>query len=633
MNKKQKKTLIRIIIAAILLIGLHFSAIEGLIRFIAYMICYYIIGNDIIKKAFNGIKNHKPFDESLLMVIATLGAVILAVYEQFHGEIGDYTEAIAVMLFYQIGELFQNIAISKSRKNISELMDIRPDYANIEKEGGKIEKTDPNEVLPGSIIIVKPGEKVPIDGIITEGSSSLNTIALTGESIPRTVGVNDEVISGSINLSGLLKIRTTKNFGDSTVSKVLELVENASSRKSKSENFISKFARVYTPIVVIAALALAIFPPIFRIIFLHLPALWSIWIYRALTFLVISCPCALVVSIPLSFFAGIGGASRAGILIKGSNYLETLSKVKTIVFDKTGTLTKGVFEVNAIHHNKIDEKQLIEYAALAESASSHPIALSLRNAYKKELDMTRVSDIQEISGNGVIAKIDNLEVMAGNEKLMEKFNIEAIKCHSAGTIIHIAINKEYMGHIVISDIIKPDSINAIKYLKKLNIKNIVMLTGDLKKAADSVAQKLNIDKVYSELLPADKVEKVEEMIDGKNVVAFIGDGINDAPVLSRADIGIAMGAIGSDAAIEAADIVLMDDNPIKIVTAIQISKKCLNIVKQNIWFALSIKFICLILGAIGIANMWLAVFADVGVMIICILNSFRALFSGIKPAV
>lgn len=626
MNKKQKRMLKRIIIASILLIVLHFIPIKGAIRFLAYMVPYFIIGHDIIRKAVLGIKNRKPFDESLLMAIATLGAIALALYQEAHGQVGDYVEAIAVMLFYQIGEFFQNIAVSKSRKNISELMDIRPDYANIEVDG-KIKQISPDEVAIGTIIIVNPGEKVPIDGIIIEGKSSLNTIALTGESAPRFINEGDEIISGSINMTSPLKIKTTKNFGDSTVSKILELVENASSKKSKSENFISKFARVYTPIVVYSALALAIFPPIFRLLFLNSPALWSVWIYRALTFLVISCPCALVVSIPLSFFAGIGGASKAGILIKGSNYLETLSKVKTIVFDKTGTLTQGVFEVNAIHHSKISDKQLIEYAALAESASSHPIAISLRNAYKKEIDNSRVSNIEEISGNGIIAKIDDLEIMAGNEKLMEKFGIKAIKCHSVGTIIHIAINKEYAGHVVISDTIKPDSIKAIECLKKLGIKNIIMLTGDLKKVALDVAEKLKIDKVYSELLPADKVKKVEELIDNKNVIAFVGDGINDAPVLTRADIGIAMGALGSDAAVEAADIVLMDDNPLKISEAIKISKKCLNIVKQNIWFALGVKFACLILGAIGIANMWLAVFADVGVMIICILNAFRVLIN------
>ncbi len=626
MNKKQKKTLIKIIIASILLIGLYFIPIKGMIRFFAYMIPYYIIGNDIIKKAYKGIINLKPFDESLLMAVATLGAIILAIYNEAHGQAGDYVEAIAVMLFYQIGEFFQSIAVAKSRKNIAELMDIRPDYANIEING-QIQKINPDEVKIGDVIIVTAGEKVPLDGIIIEGSSSLNTSALTGESIPRAVNVNDEIISGSINLNGLLKVKVTKSFGDSTVSKVLELVENASSKKSKSENFITKFARVYTPFVVFSALALAIFPPVIRVLFLDMPAQWSIWIYRALTFLVISCPCALVVSIPLTFFAGIGGASRAGILIKGSNYLETLSKVKTIVFDKTGTLTKGIFEVNAIHHNKIEEEKLIEYAALAESASTHPIAVSLKKAYNKKLDLSRVKDIQEISGNGIIAQIDGSEVIAGNEKIMEKYGIEPIKCHSMGTIIHVAINKDYMGHIVISDVIKPESESAIEELKKSGIKNLIMLTGDLKNVAQEVAQKLKIEKFYAELLPNDKLKKVEEIINNKNITAFAGDGINDAPVLSRADIGIAMGAMGSDAAIEAADVVLMDDNPLKIASAIKISKKCLNIVKQNILFALGVKFICLILGAIGIANMWAAVFADVGVMIICILNSFRALFT------
>ncbi len=625
MTKKQRKMLIRIITAAILLIGFHFIPMKGILRFVLYMIPYCIIGYDIIKKAFNGIKNFRPFDESLLMAIATLGAIALALYNEAHGIKGDYVEAVAVMLFYQIGEFFQSIAVNKSRKNISELMDIRPDYANIEKDG-KIEKVDPNEVNIGDIIIVSAGEKVPLDGIVIDGSSSLNTSALTGESIPKNISVNDEIISGPINLTGLLKIKVTKTFGESTVSKILELVENASSRKSKSEDFISKFARIYTPIVVISAVCLAIAPPLFKILFLNSPALWSVWIYRALVFLVISCPCALVISIPLSFFAGIGGASRAGILIKGSNYLETLSKVKTVVFDKTGTLTKGIFEVNAVHHNKINESQLIEYAALAESASSHPIAVSLKKAYNKKLDISRVKDIQEISGNGIISVIDDREVIAGNEKIMEKYNIEYIKCHSVGTIIHLAIDREYMGHIVISDVIKPESEKAINLLKKSGIKNIIMLTGDLDKVAETVAEKLHIDKFYSELLPDDKLEKVEELIDGKNILAFVGDGINDAPVLTRADIGIAMGAIGSDAAIEAADVVLMDDNPLKIPIAIKISKKCLNIVKQNILFALGIKIICLILGAAGIANMWLAVFADVGVMIICILNAFRTLF-------
>ena len=608
MNKKQKKTLIRIIIAFTLLIVLHFIPIKGGIRFCLYMIPYLIIGYDIIKKAIKGIINFKPFDESLLMAIATLGAILLGLYNEAHGQTGDYVEAVAVMLFYQVGEFFQSVAVAKSRKNIAELMDIRPDYANIEKNG-EIEKISPDEVKIGDTIIVNPGEKVPLDGIVK---------------------VNDEIISGSINLSGVLKVRVTKNYGESTVSKILELVENASSNKSKSENFITKFARVYTPIVVYSAIALAILPPIIGGLFLSMPVSWNIWVYRALTFLVISCPCALVISIPLTFFAGIGGASRAGILIKGSNYIESLSKVKTVIYDKTGTLTKGIFEVNAIHHNLIDEEKLIEYAALAESASSHPIAVSLKKAYNKHLDLSRVNDIQEISGNGIIARVDNLEVIAGNEKIMEKYGIEPIKCHSTGTIIHVAINKRYMGHIVISDVIKPEAEYAISRLKKSGIKNQIMLTGDIKNVAQEVAEKLKIDKFYAELLPNDKLNKVEEIIDEKNAVAFVGDGINDAPVLTRADIGIAMGAIGSDAAIEAADVVLMDDNPIKIATAIEISKKCLRIVKQNICFALGVKFLCLILGALGIANMWAAVFADVGVMIICILNALRVLYKPIK---
>lgn len=629
MNVKQKKMIIRIIITAILLIAFNFLPLQGVYRFLAYVIPYWIIGNDIIKKAINGIKNLRPFDESLLIAVATSSAIALALYQQAHGQAGDYTEAVAVMLFYQVGELFQNIAVGKSRKNITKLMDIRPDYANIEKDG-KIEKVNPEQVEIGSIIIVAPGERVPLDGIIEEGNSSLNTAALTGESVPKSVKAGDEIISGSINLRGLLKIKTTKNFESSTVSKILELVENASSRKSKSESFISRFAKIYTPVVVISAFVLAVFPPLFRIIFTSSPALWSEWIYRALTFLVISCPCALVISIPLSFFAGIGGASHAGILIKGSNYLETLSKVKTIVFDKTGTLTEGVFKVNAVHHNKINEEQIIEYTALAESASTHPIALSLKNAYKKEIDRTRISDIQELSGYGVIAKIDDLQIIAGSEKLMEKYGIEPIKCRSCGTIIHVAINGEYAGHIVISDVIKKNSAEALHRLKKLDIKNTIMLTGDMEKSAQKTAESLGIDRYYSELLPDDKVRKVEELIDGKNIVAFVGDGINDAPVISRADIGIAMGGIGTDAAIEAADIVLMDDDPLKISTAIKISKKCLKIVRQNIIFAIGIKLVCLVLGAVGIANMWLAVFADVGVMIICILNSLRTLFTGGK---
>ena len=624
MNKKQKKMLIRIIIAGLMLIGFHFMPMHGIIRFSAYMVSYLIIGYDILRKAYNGIRNFRVFDESLLMAVATIGAVALAIYNEAGGNSGDYVEAVAVMLFYQIGEFFQGLAVGKSRKNIADLMAIRPDYANIETDG-EIKKVNPSEVKAGDIIIVSAGEKVPLDGIIIEGTSSLNTSALTGESAPRYVSINDEVISGSVNINGLLKIRVTKSFGESTVSKILELVENASSRKSKSEDFITKFARVYTPFVVISAVILAVVPPISEMLLLKQPVLWTTWIYRALTFLVISCPCALVISIPLSFFAGIGGASRAGILIKGSIFLETLSKVRTVVFDKTGTLTKGVFEVNAIHHNKTDESKLLEYAALAEGLSSHPIALSLRKAYKKPIDISRIKDVQEISGNGVIAKIDDIEIMAGNEKLMKNNNIEYIKCHSTGTIIHIAINKEYMGHIVISDVIKPESEEAVKRLKKSGIKNIIMLTGDLKSVAKDVAYRLKIDKYYAELLPNEKTEKLEEILNDKNVTAFVGDGINDAPVLSRADIGIAMGNSGSDAAIEAADVVLMDDNPLKISKAVNISKKCLRIVKQNIYFALGIKFICLVLGATGIANMWLAVFADVGVMIICIFNSFRTL--------
>ncbi len=624
MNKKQKKMLIRIIIAGLMLIGLHFLSMHGIIRFSAYMVSYLIIGYDILRKAFNGIRNFRVFDESLLMAVATIGAVALAIYNEADGNSGDYVEAVAVMLFYQIGEFFQGLAVGKSRKNIADLMAIRPDYANIESNG-EIKKVNPSEVKAGDIIIVSAGEKVPLDGIIIEGTSSLNTSALTGESAPRYVSINDEVISGSVNINGLLKIRVTKSFGESTVSKILELVENASSRKSKSEDFITKFARVYTPFVVISAIVLAVVPPISEMLLLKQPVLWTTWIYRALTFLVISCPCALVISIPLSFFAGIGGASRAGILIKGSIFLETLSKVRTVVFDKTGTLTKGVFEVNAVHHNKTDESKLLEYAALAEGLSSHPIALSLRKAYKKPIDISRIKDVQEISGNGVIAKVDDIEIMAGNEKLMKNNNIEYIKCHSTGTIIHIAINKEYMGHIVISDVIKPESEEAVKRLKKSGIKNIIMLTGDLKSVAKDVAYRLKIDKYYAELLPNEKTEKLEEILNDKNVTAFVGDGINDAPVLSRADIGIAMGNSGSDAAIEAADVVLMDDNPLKISKAVNISKKCLRIVKQNIYFALGIKFICLVLGATGIANMWLAVFADVGVMIICIFNSFRTL--------
>ena len=623
MNKKQKKMLIRIIIAAVMLIVLNFIPLTGIAQLALYMAAYLVIGYDILKKAGKGILNRQVFDENFLMAIATVGAFALAVYEQS----GDYNEAIAVMLFYQIGELFQSYAVGKSRRNISALMDIRPDYANIECNGN-LEKVDPDEVSVGSVIVVQPGEKVPIDGIIAEGVSTLNTGALTGESLPREAKAGDEVISGCINMTGVLKIRTTKEFGESTVSKILELVENSSSRKSKSENFISKFARIYTPAVCIGALALAVLPPLVRMLFMGVAPAWGDWIYRALTFLVISCPCALVISIPLSFFAGIGGASREGILVKGSNYLETLSNVKTVVFDKTGTLTQGVFEVNGIHHTDMEPSKLLEYAALAESSSSHPISLSLQRAYGKEIDRKRVKDIQEISGNGVMAKVDEISVAAGNDKLMKRLGINYAPCHSSGTIIHMAVNNEYAGHIVISDIVKPHSAQAIAKLKKSGIENAVMLTGDSKKTAENVAHLLGIDTVYSELLPGDKVSKVEELLDkkpSKAKLAFVGDGINDAPVLSRADIGIAMGAMGSDAAIEAADVVLMDDDPLKISKAIKISRKCLGIVYQNIVFALGIKFICLALGAIGIANMWFAIFADVGVMIIAVLNAIRAL--------
>ena len=623
MSKKQKKMLTRIIIAAVMMIGLNFVPVDGIVRFGLYLVPYLIIGYDILKKAFKGILNRQVFDENFLMAVATLGAIAVAIYEN-----GDYTEAIAVMLFYQIGEFFQSYAVGKSRKNISELMDIRPDYANIERNGS-LEKVDPEEVEIGTIIVVQPGEKVPIDGIVVEGNSSLNTSALTGESLPREINLGEEVISGCINMTGVLKIQTTKEFGESTVSKILELVENSSSRKSKSEDFISKFAKYYTPAVCYSAVALAVLPPLVRMFGLSLSPDWSIWIYRALTFLVISCPCALVISIPLSFFAGIGGASKDGILVKGSNYLETLSKTKYVVFDKTGTLTQGVFEVNGIHHNEMENEALLEYAALAESASSHPISKSLQRAYGKELDRSRVSDIKEISGNGVIAKVDGHVVAAGNKKLMKHLNISYIDCHSVGTIIHIAIDGNYAGHIVISDVMKPHSKDAITALKQAGVEKIVMLTGDSEKVANQVAGELGIDMVYSELLPGDKVSKVEELLEEKtkrSKLAFVGDGINDAPVLSRADIGIAMGAMGSDAAIEAADVVLMDDDPMKIAKAIKISRKCIRIVYQNIVFALGIKLICLVLGAIGIANMWLAIFADVGVMILAILNAIRALF-------
>lgn len=623
MNKKQKKMLARIIISAMMLIVLHFISVTGIVEFVLYFIAYLIIGYDILKKAGKGILNRQIFDENFLMSVATIGAFILAIYEQS----GDYVEGIAVMLFYQIGELFQSYAVGKSRKNISALMDIRPDYANVERDG-KLEKVDPDEVGIGSIIVVQPGEKVPLDGIIKEGTSTLNTSALTGESMPRDAREGDEIISGCINMTGVLKVQTTKEFGESTVSKILELVENSSSRKSKSEDFISKFAKIYTPAVCYSALALAILPPLVQIIFLNVPAQWDVWIYRALTFLVISCPCALVISIPLSFFAGIGGASKEGILIKGSNYLETLSHAKYVVFDKTGTLTQGVFEVSGVHHNELENEKLLEYAALAECASSHPISKSLQKAYGKEIDRNRVTDIEEISGHGIVAKVDGETVAAGNSKMMKKLNIPYQDCHSVGTIIHMAINGTYAGHIVISDIIKLHSKEAIRELKKAGIEKTVMLTGDAKPVADQVAAALGIDEVYSELLPADKVTKVEELLNLKQdsgKLAFVGDGINDAPVLTRADIGIAMGAMGSDAAIEAADVVLMDDDPMKISKAIKISRKCIRIVYQNITIALVIKFACLGLGAIGIANMWFAIFADVGVMIIAVLNAIRAL--------
>ena len=624
MSRKQKKMLIRILAAAVLLIALHVIPAAGAARFVLYLIPYLVIGYDILIKAAKGIKNRQVFDECFLMAVATVGAFALALYDRS----GDYTEAVAVMLFYQIGELFQSYAVGKSRRNISDLMDIRPDYANVERDG-KLEQVDPDEVEIGSVILVQPGEKVPIDGVVLEGSSSLNTSALTGESLPRDVGEGDEIISGCINLSGVLKIQTTKEFGESTVSKILDLVENASSRKSRSENFISKFARIYTPAVCYAALALAVLPPLARLLAFGMSPDWGTWIYRALTFLVISCPCALVISIPLSFFAGIGGASNAGVLVKGSNYLETLSQARIVVFDKTGTLTQGVFEVNGIHHSGLENEKLLEYAALAESASSHPISRSLQRAYGKEIDRSRVTDIQEISGNGVTAKVDGREVAAGNDKLMDLLGISYIGWHSIGTIIHMAIDGTYAGHIVISDIEKPHSKEAVKALKASGVRRTVMLTGDSRKVAEKVASDLGIDEVYSELLPAGKVEKVEELLKNKKEMeklAFVGDGINDAPVLRRADIGIAMGAMGSDAAIEAADVVLMDDDPLKIAKAIRISRKCLRIVYQNIVFAIGVKLVCLALGALGIANMWLAIFADVGVMIIAVLNAIRALF-------
>ncbi len=618
MNKKQKKMLTRIIIAFVLIAVLSVLSVDGYLEFALYMIPYLVIGYDILIKAFKGIRNKQVFDENFLMAVATIGAILLK----------DYKEGTAVMLFYQIGELFQSYAVGKSRRNITELMDIRPDYANIENDG-KLEKVDPDEVEIGSIIVVQPGEKVPLDGVIVEGTTTLNTSALTGESLPRSAKPGDEIISGCINMTGVLKIRTTKEFDESTVSKILELIEESSSRKSRSENFISKFARYYTPAVCYGALALAVLPPIVNLVILHNPAMWSQWIYRALTFLVISCPCALVISIPLSFFAGIGGASNAGVLVKGSNYLETLSETKYVVFDKTGTLTKGVFEVAGVHHNTMEQSKILEYAALAESFSSHPISSSLKTAYGKEINQNRVTDVEEISGNGVTAKVDGTPVAVGNVKLMKRIGVEAVECHQVGTVIHVAIDGAYAGHILISDVPKPTSKDAIANLKKNGIKETVMLTGDIDRVAQQVAGELGVDRVYSELLPADKVSKVEELLakkSEKEKLAFVGDGINDAPVLSRADIGIAMGAMGSDAAIEAADVVLMDDDPMKIVKAIRIAKKCMRIVYENIYFAIGIKVICLILGAVGIANMWVAIFADVGVMVLAVLNAIRTLF-------
>ena len=618
MNKKQKKMLTRIIIAFVLIVVLSLLPVDGYLEFALYMIPYLVIGYDILIKAFKGIRNKQVFDENFLMAVATIGAILLK----------DYKEGTAVMLFYQIGELFQSYAVGKSRRNITELMDIRPDYANIENDG-KLEKVDPDEVEIGSIIVVQPGEKVPLDGVIVEGTTTLNTSALTGESLPRSAKPGDEIISGCINMTGVLKIRTTKEFDESTVSKILELIEESSSRKSRSENFISKFARYYTPAVCYGALALAVLPPLVNLVILHNPTMWSQWIYRALTFLVISCPCALVISIPLSFFAGIGGASNAGVLVKGSNYLETLSETKYVVFDKTGTLTKGVFEVAGVHHNTMEQSKILEYATLAESFSSHPISRSLKTAYGKEINQNRVTDVEEISGNGVTAKVDGTPVAVGNVKLMKRIGVEAVECHQVGTVIHVAIDGAYAGHILISDVPKPTSKDAIANLKKNGIKETIMLTGDIDRVAQQVAGELGVDRVYSELLPADKVSKVEELLakkSEKEKLAFVGDGINDAPVLSRADIGIAMGAMGSDAAIEAADVVLMDDDPIKIVKAIRIAKKCMRIVYENIYFAIGIKVICLILGAVGIANMWVAIFADVGVMVLAVLNAIRTLF-------
>lgn len=618
MNKKQKKMLTRILIAAIMVAALSLVPVQGYLRAVLYMIPYLVIGYDILLKAWKGIRNRQVFDENFLMAVATVGAICL----------GDFKEGTAVMLFYQIGELFQSYAVGKSRRNISELMDIRPDYANVERNGS-LDKVDPDEVEIGSIIVVQPGEKVPIDGIITEGKTTLNTSALTGESLPRDAKEGDEIISGCINMTGVLKIRTTREFGESTVSKILDLVENSSSRKSRSENFISKFARYYTPVVCYSALALAILPPLVRLMFMGLDPQWGDWVYRALTFLVISCPCALVISIPLSFFAGIGGASNAGVLVKGSNYMETLAQTRYVVFDKTGTLTKGVFEVCGVHHNVMEDHKILEYAALAECSSSHPISRSLQRAYGKEIDRTRVEDIEEISGNGVTARVDGIPVAVGNSRLMERLGVAFKECHQVGTIVHVAIDGSYAGHILIADVLKPTAKAAVAELKKSGIRETVMLTGDIDRVAQQAAAETGVDQVYSELLPADKVTKVEELLEKKNPrekLAFVGDGINDAPVLSRADIGIAMGALGSDAAIEAADVVLMDDDPLKVVKAVRIAKKCMRIVYQNIYFAIGIKILCLLLGAVGIANMWLAIFADVGVMVIAVLNAIRALF-------
>lgn len=618
MNKKQKKMLTRILIAAIMVAALSLVPVQGYLKAVLYMIPYLVIGYDILLKAWKGIRNRQVFDENFLMAVATVGAICL----------GDFKEGTAVMLFYQIGELFQSYAVGRSRRNISELMDIRPDYANVERNGS-LEKVDPDEVEIGSIIVVQPGEKVPIDGIITEGKTTLNTSALTGESLPRDAKEGDEIISGCINMTGVLKIRTTREFGESTVSKILDLVENSSSRKSRSENFISKFARYYTPVVCYSALALAILPPLVRLMFMGLDPQWGDWVYRALTFLVISCPCALVISIPLSFFAGIGGASNAGVLVKGSNYMETLAQTRYVVFDKTGTLTKGVFEVCGVHHNVMEDHKILEYAALAECSSSHPISRSLQRAYGKEIDRTRVEDIEEISGNGVTARVDGISVAVGNSRLMERLGVAFKECHQVGTIVHVAIDGSYAGHILIADVLKPTAKAAVAELKKSGIRETVMLTGDIDRVAQQAAAETGVDQVYSELLPADKVTKVEELLEKKNPrekLAFVGDGINDAPVLSRADIGIAMGALGSDAAIEAADVVLMDDDPLKVVKAVRIAKKCMRIVYQNIYFAIGIKILCLLLGAVGIANMWLAIFADVGVMVIAVLNAIRALF-------